>query len=436
MISVIVPVFNIEKYLPRAIDSILNQTITDFELILVNDGSTDSSGEICERYAKIDQRIKVLHKENGGVASARNKGLDIFSGDFVSFIDGDDWIEKNMLEELLEPMVLDQGIEICIGAHVLELATGILIDAFKENVEGCIFQPEICRQMVERKYWGWELCGKLYKKELFDSFRCNEKITHGEDLHANWQIFRSVKKVHYLPRKRYHYYIRATSATHEAFSEKVLTWVDVLNAIDEETDLDDVLLKKMNRARLLSSCIGVILKMLLLDSEKYYRKIIFYQELLRNKFDYNANDLNLSEMQKEQARILMSSFSICKRRFEKEYQQIADSLKLFSRNYKQIYIYGAGSIATEIAQIMKKENILFEAFVVSDIKVCSTLPDTEHGVIQLSDVEPEKVNSIGIILALNKKNTKEVLVKLQQHGYKDFFDISEYKRVLLCNTGR
>ena len=96
MISIIVPIYNVELYLEKCIESIINQTYKDIEVILINDGSTDKSGIICDKYAKIDDRIIVLHKENGGVSSARNKGLDIAKGDYIAFVDPDDYIEPNM----------------------------------------------------------------------------------------------------------------------------------------------------------------------------------------------------------------------------------------------------------------------------------------------------------------------------------------------------
>ena len=99
-ISVIVPVYNTEKYLNRCIDSILAQTFTDFELLLIDDGSTDSSGKICDDYAAKDSRVKVLHKENGGVSRARNLGIDNAQGEYLSFIDSDDYIRPEMYEKL------------------------------------------------------------------------------------------------------------------------------------------------------------------------------------------------------------------------------------------------------------------------------------------------------------------------------------------------
>ena len=101
IISVIVPVYNVEKYVGRCIESILVQTFTDFELILVDDGATDNSGKICDQYAEKDDRIRVIHKENGGVSAARNSGIDYSSGEYIMFVDSDDYIDKPMLEDMI-----------------------------------------------------------------------------------------------------------------------------------------------------------------------------------------------------------------------------------------------------------------------------------------------------------------------------------------------
>ena len=105
LISVIVPVYNTEKYLPRCIDSILAQTFTDFELLLIDDGSTDKSGTICDEYAKKDKRIRVFHKENGGVSTARQLGIDKAIGIYSIHTDGDDWIEKDMLKDMYDKII-------------------------------------------------------------------------------------------------------------------------------------------------------------------------------------------------------------------------------------------------------------------------------------------------------------------------------------------
>ncbi|MEG0087047.1 MAG: glycosyltransferase, partial [Niameybacter sp.] len=100
-LSIIVPVYNVEKYLPKCIESILAQSFTDFEVILIDDGATDKSGEICEEYANKDTRIKIIHKENGGLSSARNAGIELSNGNYIGFVDSDDFIHPQMYEILL-----------------------------------------------------------------------------------------------------------------------------------------------------------------------------------------------------------------------------------------------------------------------------------------------------------------------------------------------
>ena len=102
LLSIIIPIYNAENFINKILDSILIRNFKDYEIILINDGSTDKSGIICDKYAKIDDRIVVLHKENGGVSSARNKGLDIAKGDYIAFVDPDDYIEPNMYKEMIQ----------------------------------------------------------------------------------------------------------------------------------------------------------------------------------------------------------------------------------------------------------------------------------------------------------------------------------------------
>ena len=116
MISVLVPVYNTNQYLPRCIDSILGQSFTDFELLLIDDGSTDGSAKICDAYAEKDSRIRVLHKENGGVSSARNLGLNEAKGEWVVFVDSDDWISDNCIKLLTEPL-RNKEFDIVVGDY-------------------------------------------------------------------------------------------------------------------------------------------------------------------------------------------------------------------------------------------------------------------------------------------------------------------------------
>ena len=115
IVSIIVPVYKVEKYLPRCVGSILAQTYADFELILIDDGSPDKSGELCDKYALRDRRVKVIHKENGGVSSARNAGLDVAQGKYITFVDSDDWVAENYLQVLVSAME-NNDVQLAVGS--------------------------------------------------------------------------------------------------------------------------------------------------------------------------------------------------------------------------------------------------------------------------------------------------------------------------------
>ena len=169
-ISVIVPVYNVEKYLYKCINSILEQTFNEFELILVNDGSTDNSGNICDEYAIKDRRVIVIHKENGGLSSARNAGLDIAKGSYISFIDSDDWIARDMYETLFDVgLKNDLDIVQCGYTSVYENSE-IKADVYSEEIM-FIHDNEILIKFFFNKDITSIVCDKIYKKQLFMEIR-------------------------------------------------------------------------------------------------------------------------------------------------------------------------------------------------------------------------------------------------------------------------
>ena len=133
LISIIVPVYNVEKYIHECVDSIINQTYKNIEIILVDDGSPDNCGKICDEYAKKDNRIKVIHKPNGGLSDARNHGIDVANGEWLMFIDSDDWIEPNMAEKLLHSALNNKA--------DLAISSVILFDEEKEYIPEHFYSP-------------------------------------------------------------------------------------------------------------------------------------------------------------------------------------------------------------------------------------------------------------------------------------------------------
>lgn len=208
LISIVVPIFNMEKYLKKCIESIINQTYTNLEIILVNDGSTDKSANICDEYKKIDKRIKVIHKENGGLSDARNNGIKIAKGKYIGFVDSDDWIDLNMYENMYNEMI-NSNADIVICGRVIEYGDGKSTKWYNKgrlemnNIEALISLNSFC--CFDMAAWD-----KLYKTKLFDdiAYPYGKKC---EDSYTTYKLFDKCKKIIYLPECYYHYYQREGS---------------------------------------------------------------------------------------------------------------------------------------------------------------------------------------------------------------------------------
>ena len=167
MVSVIIPIYNVEKYLAECIESVINQTFSDLEIILVNDGSTDNCREICENYKRKDNRIKLIHKSNGGPSSARNAGIDIAKGDYFTFIDSDDYIMPDMIEQLIYvSQSTDADISICCKSDYKDESD----KGINKDIE-ILTKEETLKCILTEKKILTSPCGKLYKRNLFNKVR-------------------------------------------------------------------------------------------------------------------------------------------------------------------------------------------------------------------------------------------------------------------------
>lgn len=229
-ISIIVPVYNVEEYLPKCLDTILNQTFRDFEVILVNDGSKDNSGFICEKYAKKDSRIRIIHKENGGLSSARNAGLDIAKGRYIGFIDSDDFIDLKMYEQLYNMIkIYNADIAICSYECVSKHAI-IKNKNYKDKLEEIkVFNNiEALNQTLEEN--GVEFIvawNKLYKSSVFENLRFKEGKVHEDEFIVHQVLYKS-NIVVYTPKKLYYYLQRENSITGESFNIKRTDYLEAL----------------------------------------------------------------------------------------------------------------------------------------------------------------------------------------------------------------
>jgi glycosyltransferase involved in cell wall biosynthesis len=214
-ISVIVPIYNTEKFLNRCIESIINQTYKNVEIILVDDGSTDSCPEICDRYAKIDSRIKVIHKKNEGVAVARNSGLDIATGDYIGFVDSDDFINPNMYEKMLI-VAIDEGADIVQCGYTNTETTGNITRKIELKEEIIVGRYNSSYHYAKGENTTNFVCNKLFSKHIFDNIRFPKTIV-SEDFVVNVKAYYKCKKTVVISDTLYNYVINENSVSNRNF---------------------------------------------------------------------------------------------------------------------------------------------------------------------------------------------------------------------------
>lgn len=212
-ISIIIPVYNAEKYLHRCIDSIITQTYHVWELILVDDGSTDSSGKICDEYASLDKRITVCHIQNGGPSRARNYGIDKSTGDYVYFVDADDWIEPSSVHDFLGKS--NESFDICFQNYVLHNpdGTSVITDIQEKEAHGVECKDVLSNLICSSKFgWTWI---KMFKREILNKYniRFRQDCSLQEDELLTLQYCQHIKSIVVRNRANYHYYIYDTSLT-------------------------------------------------------------------------------------------------------------------------------------------------------------------------------------------------------------------------------
>ena len=295
MISVIVPVYNVESYLHRCVDSILGQTYADFELILVDDGSPDNCPKICDEYAEKDSRVRVIHQENGGVSVARNTGLDAVQGEYIAFVDSDDWVSSSYLSALL---TAKERTEARISVCGFVKTQGDV----RENSDD--FSYYVCDGLdwySKNSVAGSVLWGKLYDKNLFESIRFPIGKIH-EDEFNTYKLLYAAGKIAVVDAKLYYYYMNETGIMRSAYSVKRLA---ALEAIEEQF----AFFKKVNRKDMVDfarvrfvveSCSAILQLEQLADSKPYIvktrrklqiRMLQWYSSLkmtpLKNKWEFS-----------------------------------------------------------------------------------------------------------------------------------------------------
>lgn len=231
LISVIIPVYNVEKYLHRCLDSVIAQTYQNLEIICVDDGSIDESGRICNQYAVRDARIKVIHQENQGLSAARNRGLDAADGEYIAFVDSDDYILEGMYKKMLDKL-LDYSVDLCVCQWQYEFSDGRQV-VKKKNIDptiyGCKTSLEFARFLYRGNYENGVVVAawnKLYRRALLDKIRFEGRI-HEDEVFCGRIMAKNIS-VYVMEEQFYVYAQNGDSLTNKPFSANKFFFLDAL----------------------------------------------------------------------------------------------------------------------------------------------------------------------------------------------------------------
>lgn len=260
LISIIVPCYKVEKYLSKCIESVIAQTYQNLEIILVDDGSPDNCGKICDEYADKDSRIKVIHKPNGGLSDARNVALDVAKGDYITFIDSDDTVSADHVETLYR-LVEKYQCKLSVGQwQMYKEGTPLIVKQSKKKEILYNSPKEAVTAMYYQEEFDNAACVKLYHRSIFDGIRFPKGLVFEDDYTVYRLLFKS-DKVAYSNHITYHYLLRADSIEGVAFSNKKMnSALAVFKSMEEEHfDLISQVLPAY-RSRYLSFCMHLIMK--------------------------------------------------------------------------------------------------------------------------------------------------------------------------------
>lgn len=289
LISVIIPVYNVDRYLCRAVDSVLHQaTEVDREIILVDDGSTDECPRICDDYAQRYVNITVIHQVNAGVSAARNAGLQVAGGEYIAFVDSDDYMLPGMLSDLFDCIKKNKA-EIAIVDFCLYYPDGVIKKKRRETGEFCWNHEEAFRDFLSGKGIGINLFDKLYRRDLIQEIKFDETVVIGEDMYWLFQVMCRVNRIAAdFTKGQYIYTIRKGSAMKKKFSEQYFDSVRLSEKMLTEVREHYPKYLPYAKAHLVHEQIKTVERMVLGQGQEQYRKE--YRSFLHDIRKYRLRD--------------------------------------------------------------------------------------------------------------------------------------------------
>lgn len=316
LVSIIVPIYNVEPYLDKCIDSLLNQTYASIEVILVDDGSPDKCPYICDAYAKEDCRIKVIHKKNGGLSSARNAGLDICNGDYIMFVDSDDWIALDLIEKMVAIMQKKNVQLVTCGRWMVDKDNEDKITSGQSEI---LTTEQAIKKSIFNDKVGIAAWGKLYKREILEKIYFPEGEIH-EDVAIIYHVFNRCSSIYLMDYAGYYYRYNAEGLSKQPYSTK---YDVVLKHVLENENLINTQYPKLQRytaTMVAQSCVDMLIK--IIKTKKGYAKFEKQYDDYRYNLQMRSKQYALSIASEPKKLIWLFIFLVGNKKVTKLYEKI------------------------------------------------------------------------------------------------------------------
>lgn len=295
LISVIVPIYNVEKYLGTCIESILNQSYKNLEIILINDGSPDDCQKICEEYQQMDARIILINKKNGGLSSARNAGLKIAKGQLIVCVDSDDWIHKDMIQIMYDNLEkYDADMSVC-NFEIKEANGRKCSKTFSKNIEVLDREQAMQYAILPEKYYGFAW-NKMYKKSILKDMLYDETIRKGEDSPFTCEYISKCKKTVYQDIALYYYRQDTVSITRSKFNLGKMTVLDaysgIVKMLEEKGYREETV--NLQKVQYANQMLSLLINIIETDRKKYHKEFVMLRKLMREykELYLKSDDIN------------------------------------------------------------------------------------------------------------------------------------------------
>lgn len=411
-LSIIVPVYQVAPYLEKCVASILGQTFSDFEVLLVDDGSTDGSGALCDALAEKDARVRVIHKPNGGVSSARNAGLDIARGRYIGFVDADDWIEPAFYEKLVRNLEAHPDVDVCIGGISDVREDGSIHLHFQKKLERQILVPDYAMKLVgERNRLSCYTVDNIYRRELLHGIRFVEQIHFGEDLIFIMEVYRKARAMLYDPSPMYYYLQREDSKVHRTFSLEDSQFLAIkyifeyINGIGAEAE-------RLLQWRCFHDGIRLVFPLYFEYPERTNERLLAVCDGL-----HFCVDLDFREFTEDEQHAIRSLVAGRERFFtclDAWRDDLCRQIAAFRKEAEHVYLYGNGRLAWYIKRTFDHLHLSYDGIVVSDGQAQRTA-EQEREVVPLSKLEGS-LEDAAFLLGLGPVSAKTVTEQLAQRG--------------------